>query len=158
LERGNGAQVAEYRTKVPLDLFNRRLFELGMLYNGANIAVENNFGVATIFHLLSNNYPNVWEYTNPLKQGSKEHGFPTNTLTRPILIEEMETSIREGVSGVQGIRTVNEMLSFAWNKKSKAEAMPGNHDDLVMSYGIGRYVRKTTVGSTVPFFMPMSVY
>lgn len=158
LEKGTGAQVAEYRTKVPLDIFNRRLFELGMLYNGATTAVENNFGVATIFHLLNGDYPNVWEYTNPLKQGSKEHGFPTNSLTRPILIEEMEASIREGVSGVQGIRTVNEMMSFAWSKKAKAEAMAGNHDDLVISYGIGRYVRKTSVGTNVPFFMPMSVY
>jgi len=61
-----------------------------------------------------------------------------------LLIDELEKSIREGVSGVQGIRTVNELLSFTWSKKGKAEAPHGKHDDLVMSLGIGRFVRSYT--------------
>lgn len=157
-DRVTGAQVAEYSTRVPTDLFNKRLRELGHRYNNAVIAVENNFGPVTIHDLKQNNYPHIWEYTNPLKEGAqREYGFPTNSMTRPILIEEMETAVREGVAGIKGIRTVNQMLSFAWNKKGKAEALPGKNDDLIISWGIGRYVRKTTPVKQ-SFHMPMAVY
>lgn len=58
------------------------------------------------------------------------------------MIDELDKSIREGVSGVQGIRTVNELLNFCWTKKGKPEAQMGKHDDLVISLGIGKYVRQ----------------
>lgn len=90
-------------------------------------------------------YPNIYEYTSPLKPNQRELGFPTNSLTRPLLIEELDTSIREGVSGVQGIRTVNELLNFCWSKSGKPEAQSGKHDDLVIALGIGRYVRQHSI-------------
>lgn len=143
IKRSTGEQVAEYRTRVPLDLFNHRLLELGSLYNWALAGVENNFGgVATNLFLMHENYPRIYEYENPLKGGHKDLGFPTNSLTRPILIDELETAIREQVAGVRGIRTADELMAFAWNSKGKAEAMKGSHDDLVLSYGIGRYIRR----------------
>jgi len=58
-----------------------------------------------------------------------------------LVIEELDRSIREETVGVQGIRTVNELLHFAWSKNGKAEAQPGKHDNLIISLGIGRYVR-----------------
>lgn len=143
--RSTGKQVAEYRTNVALDLFNRRIYELGELYNYALAAIENNnMGVATNLYFASNNYPSIYEYKDPLRPGRSDVGFPTNSMTRPILIDEMTTCLREEVSGIQGIRTASELMHFAWSKKGKAEAMPGKHDDLVISYGIGRYVRATT--------------
>nr|BDD47581.1 hypothetical protein 15 [bacterium] len=143
IESETGKQVAEYRTRIPLDEFNQRIFKLGTEYNYALAAIENNnMGIATNLHFKNHDYPNVYEYTSPLKPGQADLGFPTNTLTRPLLIDELDKSIREGVSGVQGIRTVNELLSFAWSRKGKAEAQTGKHDDLVISLGIGRYVRQ----------------
>lgn len=144
-----GEQVAEYRSQVPLEIFNRRLFDLGLLYNNALAAIENNnMGIATNLYFKQNNYPYVYEYTDPLKiksngdrTGAKQLGFPTNTATRPIVIDLLGTCIREGASGIRGIRTVNELFNFAWSKQGKAEALPGKNDDLVISYGIGKYVR-----------------
>lgn len=141
-----GVQVAEYQSNAPIRLFNDRALALGTKYNYALAApevIQGGMGVPTLFHFQDNYYPNIYQYVNPLKQGTSTPGFPTNSLTRPLLIEELDTSIREGVSGVRGIRTANQLLSFAWSKKNKPEAMQGHHDDLVMSYGIGRYVRKT---------------
>lgn len=155
-DKNTGIHVAEYRTRIPLDLFNRRLLALAEVYGNPTLAVENNFGSATLLYLINNGYQNVWEYQNPLRGGACEPGFPTNTLTRPILIDGLSASIREGVSGVRGIRTVSELMSFAWNKKSKAEAMPGKHDDLVISYAINQYV-KNTLPMANSFFMPVSV-
>lgn len=146
IERTTGAQVAEYRTRIPLEVFNRRLHELSVLYNYGTTAIENNFmGIASNLYFQNADYPNIYQYRNPLKPGTSELGFPTNSMTRPILIDELESSIRENVVGVRGIRTVNELLNFAWNKAGKAEANPGAHDDLVISLGIGRYVRKTSL-------------
>lgn len=151
LKKKTGKQIAEYRTKIPLDEFNRRLFQIGMEYNHALAAIENNnMGIATNLYFKNHDYPNIYEYRNPLKpESSLDLGFPTNSLTRPLLIDELGKSIREGVVGVQGIRTVNELLNFTWSKKSKPEALVGKHDDLVMSLGIGRFVRA---------YMPQEVY
>lgn len=143
LESSSGKQVAEYRSRIPLDEFNQRIFHLGTEYHYATAAIENNnMGIATNLYFQAHNYPRIYEYSSPLKPKQSELGFPTNTLTRPLLIDELDKSIREGVSGIQGIRTVNELLSFCWSRKGKAEAMSGKHDDLVMSLGIGRYVRQ----------------
>lgn len=143
-ERYSGKQVAEYRSALPLNVFNERAFELGMVYNEALVAPENNnMGIATVLYFQQNNYPKIYEHVNPLNpDAARELGFPTNSQTRPILIDELGTSIKEGVSGIQGIRTANELLNFAWSKKSKPEAMPGKYDDLVLGYAINRYVRK----------------
>ena len=149
LDRMTGKQVAEYRTRIPLKEFNDRLFKLGVKYNYALSAIENNnMGIATSLYFQNYDYPNIYEYVNPLKpQNQSDLGFPTNSLTRPLIIEELDRSIRDETIGVQGIRTVNELLHFAWSKKGKAEARPGKHDDLVMSLGIGRYVRQYTLPS-----------
>lgn len=145
LERTTGLQVAEYRTKLPLEEFNKRIFDLGMEYNHAMAAIENNnMGIASNLFFKNKDYPSLYEYRSPLKPNQADLGFPTNSLTRPLLIDELDKSIREGVSGVQGIRTVNELLNFTWSKKGKPEAPAGKHDDLVMSLGIGRFVRSYT--------------
>ena len=155
LEYESGEQVAEYRTRVPLEVFNRRIGELGQLYNNALIAVERNFGQATLIHLKSNSYHNIYQHQDLLHPDRpKDYGFPTNVQTRPLLIDEMEVAVREGVSGINGIRTVNEMMNFVWSKRGKAEASPGKNDDLVMSYAIARYVRNH---STVQYDMPFHV-
>lgn len=142
LEHLTGRQVAEYRTKIPLEEFNKRAFDLGLEYNYATAAIENNnMGIATNLFFKNKDYPHLYEYQNPLKPNHSDLGFPTNSLTRPLLIDELNRSFSEGVSGVQGIRTVNELLNFTWSKKGKAEASVGKHDDLVMALGIGRFVR-----------------
>ena len=146
LERGTGRQVAEYRTRIALDVFHQRIFDLGQRYNNALAAIENNnMGIASNLYFRNRDYPNIYEYASPLKPNQRELGFPTNSLTRPLLIEELDTSIREGVSGVQGIRTVNELLNFCWSKSGKPEAQSGKHDDLVIALGIGRYVRQHSI-------------
>ena len=41
--------------------------------------------------------------------------------------------------------TLMECLTFITNEHGRKEAMQGKHDDLVMSAGIGYYVRNTTI-------------
>lgn len=142
--RSTGKQVAEYRSALPLNVFNQRAFEVGQLYNDALVVPEsNNMGIATILYFQENNYPRLYEHSDPLNADKGvQYGFPTNSQTRPILIDELGTALLEGVSGIQGIRTANELLNFAWSKKLKAEALPGKYDDLVIGYAINRYARK----------------
>lgn len=156
IDKETGLQVAEYRSKLPLNVFNSKVYELGMMYNHALAAPErNSMGIATVHYFQENDYPRMYEYADPMKRANgSQLGFPTNSVTRPILIDKLQTCIQEGVSGIQGIRTVNEMLSFAWSKKGKAEAQPGKHDDLVISYGIGRYVREmASMTGPLPFLV-----
>lgn len=141
----SGLQVAEYKSSLPLRQFNDKIFEVGEMYNYA-LAVPEVFGGAgspTVMYLQDRNYPTIYEHRDLANRDKiVKIGFPTNAQTRPILIDELETEVREGVSGLQGIRTVNELMTFAWSKKGKAEAQPGKHDDLVMAKGITSYARK----------------
>lgn len=157
IEAQSGLQVAEYRSALPLRQFNDKIFEIGEMYNYALAAPEVvGAGSPIIMYLQDRNYPTIYEHRD-LANREKiiRLGFPTNSQTRPILIDEIETEVREGVSGIRGIRTVNELMTFAWSKKGKAEAQPGKKDDLIMAKGITSYVRKM---GQVSYDMPMIIY
>ena len=45
---------------------------------------------------------------------------------------------------IQSKRLIEEMKVFVW-KNGKAQAQPGYNDDLIMSFGIGMYIRDTAL-------------
>ena len=71
----------------------------------------------------------------------KSFGFQTNGLTRPVLVATMQEFMRSHLHLVHDRDTLQEMLSFIRNEKGRAEAEQGEHDDLVMAYGIALMAR-----------------
>ena len=71
-------------------------------------------------------------------------GFSTNSKTRPVMIERLEEYMREKTVIVQSRRTHQELQTFIW-RNSRAEAMSGYNDDLVMALAIGIWVRETAL-------------
>ena len=72
-------------------------------------------------------------------------GFLTTSMkTRPMIIQKLEAYTRERSIIIQSKRSIDEMRTFIW-KNNKAEAQSGYNDDLVMSLGIGLYVRDTAL-------------
>ena len=75
-------------------------------------------------------------------------GFSTTTKTRPLVIAKMEEYTREKLVKIHSNRLIDELFVFIYKSgvtQSKAEAMQGYNDDLVMSYSIALWVRDTAL-------------
>jgi hypothetical protein len=71
-------------------------------------------------------------------------GFTNSTKTRPLVISKMESYIRERTFTFHSKRLLEELRVFIW-QNGKAQSQNGYNDDLVLSLGIGLFVRDTAL-------------
>jgi len=156
----NMTQVAEYKGQLSTTDYGHFLIELATKYNDALLVVENNnVGWATIQTIIDRGYKNLFYQSKDLKYIDTEHqvsnryraedrnmiaGFSTTMKTRPLIIAKMEEYTREKLVKINSIRLIEELFVFVYHT-SKAEAMNGYNDDLVMSYAIALWVRDTAL-------------
>lgn len=153
-------QVAEYKGKLPTKEYARALITMATEYNNALLVIENaNVGWAVIQEVLDNSYPNLFYSSSDLQYVDVENqmsnkinaqekkmtpGFTTSNKSKPLLISKLESYFRNKEVIVHSKRLVEELQVFIWKSgavSSKAEAMDGYNDDLVMSLGIGLWIR-----------------
>lgn len=126
------------------DTYAKQVYCLGRYYNDALAAVETNFSTHPQKVLEYLHYPKLYVreiYDNYEGRLRKSFGFQTNGLTRPVLVATMQEFMRSNLHLVHDRDTLQEMLSFIRNEKGRAEAEQGEHDDLVMAYGIALMAR-----------------
>lgn len=126
------------------DSYAKQVYCLGRYYNDALAAVETNFSTHPQKVLEYLHYPKLYVreiYDNYEGRLRKSFGFQTNGLTRPVLVATMQEFMRSNLHLVHDRDTLQEMLSFIRNEKGRAEAEQGEHDDLVMAYGIALMAR-----------------
>lgn len=153
-------QYAEYKGQLPTKEFARALMTMATEYNEALLVVENaNVGWAVIQAILDNEYPNLFYSSTDLQyvdveaqMSNKIHsdekkmvpGFTTSNKSRPLVISKLESYFRDKEVIVHSTRLIEELKVFVWKPTStttKAEAMSGYNDDLVMAMGIGLWIR-----------------
>lgn len=154
-------QVAEYKGSFGTKDFGNFLFGLASEYNNALLIVEReSVGWSTLTTLIEREYKNLFYSSADLKYidvqrqltnryDSEEKklvpGFSTNIKTRPLVISHLEQYFREKALIIYSKRTLVELETFIW-KNGKAQAMSEKYnDDLVMSLGIGLWVRDTAL-------------
>ena len=71
-------------------------------------------------------------------------GFSTTVKTKPLIVAKMEEYTREKLVNINSERLIEELFVFIYHN-SKAEAMKGYNDDIVMSYAIALWVRDTAL-------------
>lgn len=138
-------QVAIWRSHVHPDYYAEILYRLGMLYNEAKIAVENNnHGLLTVNLLYKHwNYPNV--FTSVLEANisdidTTKLGFRTDSKSKPMIIDDLRASLRTSEMTLNDRTTIQEMLTFVVKESGKLEAEEGCHDDCVMSLAIANHI------------------
>lgn len=120
------------------------MYCLGLYYNTALIGIEANYTTYPIQELERLKYPKQFvrekedTYT---KKTVKAYGFKTTLITRPLILAELQTIVKEFIDLVVDIDTLKEMLVFIKNEKGRAEAQIGYHDDLIMALAIAYYIR-----------------
>lgn len=157
IKRSTNEQVAEFKDKVPPDMYAGILVKLGNMYNKALLAPEaNSIGYATCLKIVEHRYPNIfysmpshfnprnrkWMERNLTDEDKMVPGFQTTAANKPLIITSLEESLRTGRVLIRSQRLVNELKTFIW-KNGKAQAQDGFNDDLCMALGIGQLILNT---------------
>ena len=157
-------QVAEYRGQLGTTDYGNFLIELATKFNDALLVVENNnIGWATLQTIIDRGYKNLFYQSKDLQVVDVEHnvtnkyrnidknmvpGFSTTLKTRPLIVAKMEEYTREKLVKLHSNRLIDELFVFIYKNtalNSKAEAMTGYNDDLVMSFSIALWIRDTAL-------------
>jgi hypothetical protein len=154
-------QVAIWRGHVHPDHFATVLAALGYYYNTARIAVEaNNHGILTCTRLGKDlAYPDFYTETVYDKLDDKETvnlGFRTTTKSKPLIIDQLRATLRDGHLELNDLTTIRELLTYVVTDTGAMEAEEGCHDDTVTSLAIANHIHEgifTPVVSTDDFYI-----
>ena len=139
-----GEQVAVLKQQYDEIEYVKQIYCLGMFYNKALLGPECNFSTYPIHKLVELNYPNIFvrkkedTYSN---KHEKAFGFKTTSITRPLILGNLQEIVTDEIDKIFDIDTLREMLTFIVNKNGRAEAEEGYHDDLTMALAIAYYIR-----------------
>lgn len=141
-----GKQVAKLKKQFDEIEYTKQVYCLGIYYNRALIGLEVNFSTYPTNKLDEMKYPNLYvrdkedTYENKL---DKKLGFKTTTITRPLILADLQAIVLNEIDKIVDKETLQEMLKFIKNmeKKGRPEAEVGYHDDLVMGLAITYYIR-----------------
>lgn len=145
LDNTSGRQVCTMRMHVDEGIFAKALFDLGMYYNCALLAVEANFSTYPIRELERLGYTNQYvrqkedTYTHAVL---KSYGFKTTAITRPVILANLVDIVRENPHLLCDRDTLLEMLVFCKNSLGRAQALSGEHDDCVLALAIAYACRE----------------
>lgn len=142
----NQEQVAKIRLQKDEDLFADQLYCLGKMYNEALISVEVNFSTYVVNTLVNREYPNIYIRENApdaiSKQIQAKYGFNTNKATRPAMLGELKTLLRERPETIMDEDFLLEAFTFIVNERSKPVAIEGEHDDCILAMAITLYTQE----------------
>ena len=143
--------VAHCKTKTGKIRYAKNLIEKifdNYFKNAVTVIERNNFGIALIELILDGNntrlksklyYYFEKDKKNKYKTDIKKYGFNTDKTNRQLIINNFIEFCITNPEKIRSQDIIEEALTLE-NKKSKIQAMPGCHDDCVMSTGIGLYL------------------
>ena len=137
--------VGSWRGHVHPDYFADVLYALGIYYNEARIAVENNnHGLLTAIRLGRDlSYANTYTEVGEGQLNDRDSftiGFRTTVKTKPLIIDRLRAALREREISIEDVVTLREMLSFIVTESGSMEAEEGCYDDCVMSLALANHI------------------
>ena len=152
LDNRTGDQVAVlHRQQMGEREYGEQVYCLGKYYNTALTAIETNYSTYPEMVLEELNYPRLFirEYLDNYTGKRKEaFGFNTNSVSRPLIIDELKDLVKHHIDCIHDYETLGEMLVFIYNDQWRPEAEVGEHDDLVMSLAIANHARRQQTTQT----------
>jgi len=136
-------QVAQYHAKMPPDMLGIIAAWLGTRYNNAVVAVErNNHGITTIDKMVDLGYRNIYAETivAPPIRTRKRYGWLTTKSSKPRIIDNLNTLMRDNPTVLACKETMEEMMFFKQFEDGSMGAEVRRSDDRVMSMAIAQYV------------------
>ena len=145
--------VAQWYGHIDMDLLAWKSAQIAKYYNNALLVIESNTletkdrerntdeGGGYILDVLRKEYNNLYarkRKSEDIKEGKpKKYGFHTNTETKPIIINNLITCVRDCSYVERDERCIDEYLTYERKSNGAYGAVSGSHDDLLMSRAIG---------------------
>lgn len=144
----NGKSVATLRIQhIDEDLYAEQMYCLGKYYNNATIGIEINYS-AYPMRLLERTYryPRLYYREKNDHEGGvrRSAGFETTQRTKPLIIANLVSVLREDPLPERDPETLREMLTFTRRASGGMGAVSGKHDDLVMALAIAQYISSSS--------------
>lgn len=157
---GNGQPpeiVAQWRGHTDIDLLAWNAARIASYYGNALLVIESNT-IEThdperltdgdqslfIFNQLREAYPNLYarrQSEEDIVHGMpKKYGFHTNTATKPMIISGLVKYIREEAYIERDEMCLDEYLTYEQRQNGSFGALPGRHDDILMTRAIGLHI------------------
>lgn len=146
IKKSSGEQVAHWFGYLDAELFAQLLAHVGKWYNTAYIGPERNNHGHAVLQKLRDIYPLRAIYAEQYLDREDDDetpklGWLTTKQSKPVITEGLKTLLRNGVSGIRWIGTVNEANTYVYDPKGAMGAQSGCYDDQVMSYAIAQEMR-----------------
>ena len=144
LDNTTGKRVATLHAKVDADIYTWQMYCLGMYYNQALASIEINFNTFPVIELKRLKYPHQYireEYDSISKKMQEKFGWKTDRNTRPLIISEEQSIVKDHIELFTDIDTIDEMLTFIYDENMRPDAIEGKHDDLLFSDMIAQATR-----------------
>lgn len=160
-----GEEQAVYKGRISVDKYARLLGDTGQLFNWATLAPESNdVGLAVTSMLQAEGYPKLYYFQKMVKKKGKTRpevdtapGWLTTSKNRPVIIDGLESDIRNDVITCKDQFFVYEAKTFIYDSLGRPVAM-GKHkanregddslsedtyaDDDIMGKAICNHIRK----------------
>lgn len=134
-----GEQVAFWKGQVQPDLLKTNIIPLAKYYNEAKIVPEiNNTGIAFVANLKLE-YQNIYlrkDFDKETNEEKQVYGWKTTSGTKPLLVDNFLTLLREGQAIIRSEKVINEMPTFVYTDEVKKKGMGANsgfHDDALIA-------------------------
>ncbi len=107
----------------------------------------NNHGLTTITTLKHKNYPKLYQRetldSNATGRKMKKAGWLTTNKSKFKIIDQLVAIVRDRDTGIVNYETIEEFGKYSILEDGKFGAIPGQHDDRVMSYAIAHEMYMT---------------
>lgn len=145
LDNTTGRCVATlHKQRIDEDLFAKQIYCLGKYYNDALVGVETNYSRHPVRVLRELGYSNLYvakKIGTAMDTPENYYGFVTSSITRPIIISNLVSVMREDITLETDRQTLKEMTTFIKRADGRrAAAADGTHDDLVMASAIAHFI------------------
>lgn len=140
-----GLVAAHWHGKVEPDVFGQHLVNLGLFYHRALCAVEaNSMGLTTLIAMRNLYYPNLFRRRTIDQVNNKQMnklGWYTSRTSKPVMINDLATALREDELEIRCESTVAELRGFVFDPV-KGDMHGSPYDDRTISLAIANQMRK----------------
>lgn len=139
IDKMTGREVGFYVGQIQPDLFGDKIKKAAEYFNNALAVIEiNNHGLAVI-NALKTKYSNIYQRTifdKATNTKKKVLGWKTTQVTKPLMVDDFISGLRDDEVGLSSQVTVGQMLTFVHTDEAGRHGMgaeTGQKDDCVIS-------------------------
>lgn len=153
IDNTTGKRCATLHGKVDADIYTWQMYCFGAYYNWAMASIEINFNIFPVVELKRLKYPHQYkreEYDRISKTYQEKFGWKTDRNTRPQIISEEQSFIKDHIDLFTDITMIEEALSFVYDENMRPDATEGKHDDMLFSDMIAQATRNQQSVEKIP--------